>query len=127
MQHDDQIGAALERQPIAGLLVAAVPSVAFVPDGEDLVLACYIDRIIGAAVVDHDGVVDNTLRDFPQRSLQRVRGIVGRQHNTDFLLTDQMCPTPDNLRQRLALNRRPIVVTLARRVPSLAQAAMTKR
>src|SRR6516165_539573 len=50
MQHDDQIGAALKCQLIAGLLVPAVPTVALVPDSEDLVLARHVDRIIGAAV-----------------------------------------------------------------------------
>jgi hypothetical protein len=88
MQHDDQIGAALKCQLIAGLLVPAVPTVALVPDSEDLVLARHVDRIIGAAVVDHDDVVDNTHWDYPQRSLQRALGIVSRQHNADFLLAD---------------------------------------
>jgi hypothetical protein len=94
MQHDDQIGAALERQPIAGLLIPALPNVAIMPDREDFMLARHIGCIIGAAVVDQDNVVDNILWDFAQRLLQRARRVVGWQHNADCLLADHTCPSP---------------------------------
>ena len=73
VQHDHEIGAVLERHPIAGFLVPAIALVAVVPDCEDIVLARNADRVIGAAVVDQDDVVDNVLRDFPQRPLERAR------------------------------------------------------
>ena len=73
VQHDDQIGAAFQRQPIAGLLVPAVPLVPFVAEHEKVVPARDLDRVVGTEVVHQYDVVDDIHRDFAQRPLERAR------------------------------------------------------
>jgi hypothetical protein len=47
VQHDDEIGAALQRQPIAGLLVPAITLVAVMAEHKEVVPACHLDRLVG--------------------------------------------------------------------------------
>lgn len=94
MQHDDQIGAAFQRQAIAGLLVPAVPLVPFVAGHEKVVPARDLDRVVGTEVIHQYDVVDDIHRDFPQRPLERAAGIVSRQHNANFLVVDHAQRSP---------------------------------
>ncbi len=88
MDHDDDVAALLDRQPVTGLLVAAVPQVLLVDvDGHLVESASDLDRVVAAVVVDDDDLVDVVLRDhFRVGALERRRGVVRRHHDDDLLV-----------------------------------------
>ena len=76
MDHDDDVRAALERDRVAGLLVAAVAKVAVVLDVMEAELARERDGLVLARVVDEDDLVDDLVRELVVGALEGPRRVV---------------------------------------------------
>jgi hypothetical protein len=89
-----EVGAALQSEPVAALLVPAVALVPLVAEHEQVEPSRHLHRIVGAEIVHEHDVIDDVHGDFPQRPLERAPGIVGRQHNADLLVIDHAARSP---------------------------------
>jgi hypothetical protein len=69
MQHDDEVGAALQCQAIAGLLIPAIPLVLIVPEYKEPKFLSNLNCIVSAGVVDKDDIVNNFGRKVLERTL----------------------------------------------------------
>ena len=85
MEHHDDVRPDLERLVVAGLLVAAVAFVLIVLDDIfDAQLLGHLDRVVAAAVVDQDDVVDDVERDLVVSLFQRLLRVVGGKDDGYF-------------------------------------------
>ena len=84
MQQDHDVGPRLERQRVAGLLVASVPSVGGVHVHLETEPAREIRRPVPARVVHQDELVGEAGRDREHRPLQRQLRLIGG-HRDDHL------------------------------------------
>ena len=84
MEHDHDLGTALERGPIAGLLVASVAAIALVADHAQAESLGDRHRVVATRVVDEDDLVRHARRDVPQGALDGPRRVV-RGHDDDHL------------------------------------------
>ena len=114
VDHDDDVRAALEGRPVAGLLVAAVAAVLRVHDDVDAQLPRDLDRAVARAVVDEDDVVHVRLRHVGVRPLERLLGVVRGHDDGDpatgrALGTGHQIPrrvrTTGSVRSRIARSR----------------------
>jgi hypothetical protein len=87
VQHDDVVGTASERLPVAGLLVAAVAEVPRVDDDVDPQPAGDGDGVVAARVVDHHHLVEPPRGKLGDHPLESGGGVVGR-HDDDRLAGD---------------------------------------
>ena len=81
VQHHHDVGVALERLQVTGLLVAAVADVVRVPDDVQRQPARDLDRLVGGLVVDEDDLVDPLAGDRRVGLLERARGVARRHHH----------------------------------------------
>ncbi len=88
MDHDDDVGAGLERQAVTRLLVRPVPAVRVVPLERDArQLPRDLDGTVGARVVDEHDLVDVVLRhDLVVGPAERPAGVVRGHDDGDSLL-----------------------------------------
>ena len=84
VDHHDDLGAALERFAVAGLLVAAVAEVALVDDDRESQLLGQRHGAVLRAVVDQDHLVDRAFRDVLDRLLKGLFRVVRGHHHDDF-------------------------------------------
>ena len=85
VQHHDHVRAAPQRFEVAGLLVRAVPPVAFMDEGDDSQLARDGGCGISGCVVREDDFVHEIVRDRLVGAPQRFLGAEGRHHHDDAL------------------------------------------
>ncbi len=83
MQHHNDVGIGLERQPVTRFLIAAVAAVLGVAVDFDSELARHVDRVVGAGVVDENDVLTRAARQSLECGLQRLRGVIRGQDDTD--------------------------------------------
>ena len=86
VDHDHDVGAAVQGFPVARLLVAAVAAVRRVNDDRQAHLAGHLDRAVRAAVVDEDDLVHAAGRHVGQGRRQGALGVVGRHDGDDAML-----------------------------------------
>ncbi len=86
VQHDHDLGIALQGLQVARLLVPAVADVVRVPDQVDRQAARQLDRVVGRLVVHQDDLVHDLTRDRVDRPLERERRVAGRHHDDDLRL-----------------------------------------
>jgi hypothetical protein len=84
VEEHDNVRTLLDRSRVAGLLVAAVPAVLRVHVDRDPELACELDGVVGARVVDEDERVGRSGRDLGDGLLERPLGPVGGQGDHDL-------------------------------------------
>jgi len=89
VDHDDIVGAPVERLPVAGLLVAAVPEIPLVADEGDGEVLGDLRGLVSARVVDHDDLVAAAGREPAEGDLQGF-GRVVRGHDYDRALAHGM-------------------------------------
>jgi hypothetical protein len=77
MQHNDEVGDALQCQAIAGLLISAISLVLIVVEDKKPKFLSNLNCIVSAGVVDKDDIVDDFGRNFPERPLEPVLFIGG--------------------------------------------------
>jgi hypothetical protein len=88
MHHDHDVGAVLERQGVARLLVAAVATISRMHLHDDAIEAArQLDGVILARVVDDDHQIDDVVgHDLAPGFLDGVLGVVGGHHHNDLRL-----------------------------------------
>ena len=85
MDHDDDVGPAVEGFAVARLLIAAVAAVLRMDDHGQAHLAGHLDGAVLAAVVHQDDLIDAARRHVGQRRGQRALGVVGRHDGDDAM------------------------------------------
>nr|WP_230316224.1 hypothetical protein [Conexibacter sp. W3-3-2] len=85
VEHHHDVGAAVERVEVAGLLVAAVAGVVGVPDDAQAQTRRDVDGVVGAVVVDQQDLVDPVRRDRADRVLERRRRVARGHDDRDLL------------------------------------------
>ena len=103
MDHHDDVGAPLERRPVARLLVCPVAPVARVDDDVDPETARDLDRPVPGRVVHEDDVVHEVLRDVVVRLLEGPLRVVSGHDDGD---AQHRAYTPRRVRITLRVRRR---------------------
>ena len=85
MDHDDDVGPAVEGFAVARLLIAAVTAVLRMDDHGQTHLAGHLDGAILAAVVHENDLIDAARRHVGQRRGQRSLGVVSRHDGDDAM------------------------------------------
>ena len=93
VEHDDHVGAPLERPVVARLLVAAVAQVLAVDDDLEAEPLRDLDGLVPRHVVHEDHVVDEVVRDVRVRALERPGGVVRGHDDDDAWAPGWACPT----------------------------------
>ena len=88
MNHHDDVGAGLERRPVAGLLVAPVAPVDLVAERSQSELIGCRDRVIAAGVVDQDHLIDDLAVELADGAPERRFGVVRREHYDNSLASE---------------------------------------
>jgi hypothetical protein len=86
VHHNDDIGAALQRLAIAGLLIRAIAAVFGMDDMVQAQLLGHVDRPIPAGIVHQDYVIHHVPRNFLVGAPQGELRIVGGHDDSDFFV-----------------------------------------
>ena len=84
VQHHDDVGTPSKRGGIRGLLIAAVSSIAFVPDRLEPKFAGEPKCVVFTRVISQCDLIDDIRRDLSDGLTQRLLGVVSRQSTTTF-------------------------------------------
>jgi hypothetical protein len=86
MQHHHYVRAARQRRGVASLLVAAVTAVLVMPERLDPKLLGQFGGIVQTCIVYQYYVINNIVREFVVRPLQRLRGVIGGKNDDNFFI-----------------------------------------
>ena len=87
MQHDHDVGAGIQRQRVAGLLVPTVAAVALVDMHAQTEPLCQSRSFVGAVVVHQDDGI-HRWGNLVHGALQRLLRVVCGKHGHNFLVVD---------------------------------------
>src|SRR5581483_11758666 len=87
MNHDDNVGAMLQRVAVTSLLIAAVATILWVLDDDQTHFAGHLHRAIATAVIHEDHFVDRADGHIRQRRRQCGFGVISREDSNDLVLT----------------------------------------
>ncbi len=88
VQHHDDLGVGLERQPVARFLVSAVSPIHGVTVHLDAEPARNVNRLVHARIVHENDVVACAARQPIERGLQRLGGVIRGQDDADGKILD---------------------------------------
>jgi hypothetical protein len=81
MQHDDDLGPAIQGLAVAGLLVSAVAEVPLVHNRAQSQLPRNLCRMIPAGVIHQDDLIDNLPRNLRDSAFKGFGRLVGRKND----------------------------------------------